>query len=100
MNVIGLMVRMSRRIDNERSCCDSVCVIHPGKGPHVGQLRCACCGRHRGWLSHGAVSWITDQVRKHGVPAGPIDVPALEVAVIDFRRTVSALRTTKKDTHR
>jgi hypothetical protein len=71
MNVIGLMVRMSRRIDNERSCCDSVCVIHPGKGPHVGQLRCACCGRHRGWLSHGAVSWITDQVRKHGVPAGP-----------------------------
>jgi hypothetical protein len=92
MNINGLMVRMSRPIDTEQPCCDNVCVVRPGKGPHVGQLRCAGCGRHRGWLSHGAVSWITDQVRKHGVPTGPIDVSALEVAIIDFRRTMSALR--------
>jgi hypothetical protein len=86
MNVVGLMVRMSRRIDNERPCCDNVCVIHPGKPPHVGELRCAGCGHHRGWLSHGAAEWLADAVREHGTPTGPINVPALDVAILDFRR--------------
>jgi hypothetical protein len=37
---------------NEMPCrCGSTeFIIGPGKGPHVGALRCSCCGKLRRWL--------------------------------------------------
>jgi hypothetical protein len=91
MSIDGLMVRMSRPVDNKRPCCDSVCVIHAGKGPHVGELRCAGCGRHRGWLSKATAIWLADAVHKHGAPTSPINVPWIEIAILEWRRRFQML---------
>jgi hypothetical protein len=70
-NLIGLKI-----IDRERGCCCStdVCVIGASKGPHVGELRCVDCGRHRGWLSKEVFCWLASVVEVFGAPSEPIGV--------------------------
>jgi hypothetical protein len=91
MSIIGLTIRLSRPSDLRRLCCEKLCTIHPGKGPHICELRCATCGRHRGWLSRGAAWWLKNVV-KGGAPTGPITIPILEVALIEFRMRTGATR--------
>jgi len=70
--LIGLKVKLDRPADREQPCCNNICVISAGKGPHAGALHCADCGQHRGWLSKETASWITAVVAKFGAPNGPI----------------------------
>ena len=51
-----------------RRCHDNVATIHPGKGPHAGELLCAMCGAHRGWLSKATGEWVAEVVQRFGPP--------------------------------
>jgi hypothetical protein len=70
----GLKIKLDRPIDRERPCCLNICTIGPARGPHVGELICADCGQHRGWLSQTIAQWIEDVVTRFGAPATPIVV--------------------------
>jgi hypothetical protein len=49
--LIGLRVKLDRPVDRDRPCCRNFCTISFSKGPHAGELICADCGQHRGWIS-------------------------------------------------
>ena len=66
------LIRLDRRTDRERSCCENLATIHVGKGPHGAELRCAGCGRHRGWLPQEFKKFIDELVRRFGAPVEPI----------------------------
>src|SRR5262245_41482280 len=72
--VIGLKVRLDRPVDRERPCCRNICIIGPAKGPHAGELHCADCGQHRGWLSKSTAQWIEHVATRFGAPTTPIVV--------------------------
>jgi hypothetical protein len=72
--LVGLTVKLDRPVDRERPCCHNVCTIGAGKGPHAGELICASCGRHRGWLSKPTAQWIEHVVTRFGAPTTPIVV--------------------------
>jgi len=72
--IIGLKVKLDRPVDRERPCCRNMCVIGPSKGPHAGELHCADCGQHRGWLSKTTAQWIEHVVTRFGAPTTPIIV--------------------------
>ena len=74
LTLIGLKVKLDRPADRERPCCNNICTIGPARGPHAGELTCADCGQHRGWLSKGTAKWIAAVVAKFGAPNGPIIV--------------------------
>jgi hypothetical protein len=73
-SLIRLKVKFDRPVDREHPCCRNVCIIGAGKGPHTGELRCADCGRHRGWLSKSTAQWIESVVTRFGAPTTPIVV--------------------------
>jgi hypothetical protein len=70
--LMGFKVRLDRPVDRERPCCRNICIIGPAKGPHAGELHCADCGQHRGWLSKATAQWIESVVRRFGAPTTPI----------------------------
>jgi hypothetical protein len=70
----ALQVKLDRPIDRERPCCRNVCSIGPARGPHAGELICAGCGRHRGWLSTTTARWIERVATRFGAPATPVVV--------------------------
>jgi hypothetical protein len=72
--LIGLKVKLDRPVDRERPCCNNVCIISAGKGPHAGELHCADCGQHRGWLSKSTAHWIAHVATCFGAPTTPIIV--------------------------
>src|SRR5215510_16025349 len=74
----GLKIKLDRPIDRERPCCLNICTIGAARGPHTGELRCADCGQHRGWLSNSTAQWIEHVASRFGAPATPIVVRALE----------------------
>ena len=76
--LVGLRVRLDRPIDRDKPCCRNVCEIGPGKGPHVGELFCADCGQHRGWLSKSTGHWIENVVSRFGAPTTPIVIRKAE----------------------
>ena len=73
-NLVGLRVRLDRPVDRDRPCCRNVCSIGASKGPHAGELVCADCGQHRGWLSKSTAEWIESVVTRFGAPTTPIIV--------------------------
>ena len=77
-NPTGLKVKLDRPVDRERPCCRNVCIISAGKGPHAGELHCADCGQHRGWLSKPTAAWIEHVVTRFGAPTTPIIVRKTE----------------------
>ena len=72
--LLGLKVKLDRPIDRERPCCRNVCIIGAGKGPHPGELRCADCGQHRGWLSKSTAQWIEHVATRFRAPTTPVVV--------------------------
>jgi hypothetical protein len=46
-----MLVRLDRSTDQTKPCCENLATIHPGKGPHVAELKCPVCEQHRGWRS-------------------------------------------------
>jgi hypothetical protein len=55
-------------------CGAATAVVGAGKGPHAGELLCAVCDRHCGWLSRPVADWLTSIVNKFGAPDAPIVV--------------------------
>src|SRR5262245_10838658 len=51
------------KVEARKHCCDDVAIVHPGKGPHAGELRCEQCSTHRGWLSKGAADFLLETMR-------------------------------------
>ena len=44
-------VRLDRSIDRQSPCCQNIAIVHPrSEGVHAADLRCASCGKHRGFL--------------------------------------------------
>lgn len=72
--LVGLGVKLDRPVDRDRACCGNIFIIGPGKGPHAGELSCADCGQHRGWISNATAYWIESVVARFGTPATPISV--------------------------
>jgi hypothetical protein len=72
--LIGLKIKLDRPIDRDRPCCRNICIIAAGKGPHAGELHCADCGQHRGWLSKPTAHWIEHIATRFGAPSTPIIV--------------------------
>jgi hypothetical protein len=70
--LVGLQVKLDRPVDCERPCCLNICTIGPARGPHAGELVCAGCGQHRGWLSKPTAQWIEHVVMRFGAPKTPI----------------------------
>jgi hypothetical protein len=66
--LVGLKVKLDRPVDRDNPCCRNICVIRPGKGPHAGELVCADCGQHRGWLSKETARWIEHVATRFGAP--------------------------------
>ena len=59
----------------DRCRCDSnVAQIGPPAGPHLAELRCGTCQRHRGWLPRAAHQFLTETVDKFGRPTEPIAI--------------------------
>jgi hypothetical protein len=73
-NLLGLKVVLDRNIDRAEGCCNNHAIITPGKGPHRYALRCAKCGRHRGWISHKSASFFERLVGIYGEPKKPLVV--------------------------
>jgi hypothetical protein len=71
-DLVGLKVKLDRPVDRDRPCCQNLCVIGNGRSPHAGELRCADCGRHRGWLSKSTAQWIEHVATRFGAPTTPI----------------------------
>jgi hypothetical protein len=61
-----------------RTCCSDIAVIHPGKGPHAGELRCVGCGKHAGWLSKEAATWLSSLLDHF--PQARFDAPTLRIS--------------------
>jgi hypothetical protein len=60
------------RLERDDLCCSNIAEIHPGTKTHAAALRCAGCGKHRGWLPKVAMDFVTDLTSKFGCPAEPI----------------------------
>jgi hypothetical protein len=67
--LVGLAVDLSH---TKLRCHDNIATIAPGKGPHVGEFKCAACGAHRGWLSKATGKWIEDVIERFGRPTVPL----------------------------
>jgi hypothetical protein len=72
--LVGLKVKLDRSVDRERPCCKNICTIGAARGPHAGELNCAACGQHRGWLSKTTARWIEHVITRFGAPTTPIVV--------------------------
>ena len=70
----GLRVKLDRPADHDRPCCTNLCTIGPTKGPHAGELICADCGQHRGWITNDTAYWIESVIARFGTPTTPITV--------------------------
>jgi hypothetical protein len=91
--LIGLKVKLDRPADRERPCCNNVCTIGAGSGPHAGELTCSNCGQHRGWLSQTTAQWIEHVVTRFGAPTTPIIVRKSHTYTKRRRRTQNRTRT-------
>jgi len=54
----GMRLKLERKIDHKKGCCRNFAIVRGGKGPHAAELKCAGCGKHRGWLPHFAANWL------------------------------------------
>src|SRR2546430_2344195 len=68
-NLTGLRVKLDRP-----TCCQNICVIGSGKGPHGARLDCADCGSFCGWVDKGTMCWIESVVLFFGTPIAPTEV--------------------------
>jgi hypothetical protein len=66
--LIGLKVKLDRPVDREAPCCQNICTIGPAREPHAGELICADCGQHRGWLSKSTARWLEHIAARFGAP--------------------------------
>ena len=60
---------------SERCDCGSVnaqiCVCSRGRAASV---RCPMCGKHRAWVSHQTIAFISEIIKRFGRPTAPIKI--------------------------
>lgn len=83
-DLVGMTVRLERAVDYKRPCCRNLARIHPGKRPHVGELRCVDCNRHRGWLPKEVKVFLEELTRTTGVAPEPIIIRDAEQKAQDM----------------
>ena len=54
----GMRLNLRRKIDSKKGCCRNFAIVRGGRGPHAAELKCAGCGKHRGWLPHFTANWL------------------------------------------
>jgi len=64
----GTRIKLDRPGDREHARCGNIAVITAGNLPHNAGLVCAGCGRHRGWLSAAAITFIQETQARFGAP--------------------------------
>jgi hypothetical protein len=75
--LVGLTVAIERHI----ICCDNTMIIGAGTAMHAASLRCAKCGRHRGWMPAAAVPFLEQTVAHFGRRTEPIILRAEHMAM-------------------
>ena len=70
----GPLAGLAVRLPDACRCGYDVARIGPPAGPHLADLRCARCERHRGWLPRQAHRFITETIRLFGKPTEPIRI--------------------------
>src|SRR5262245_15301535 len=80
----GLRFKLERKTDDRKGCCTNFAVVHPGKGAHAAELRCAGCGSHRGRLSRETTNWLL-VVLVH-FPAAKTDVHVIRATPVTSAR--------------
>ncbi|MFL6797478.1 MAG: hypothetical protein ACJ8F3_08715 [Xanthobacteraceae bacterium] len=68
--IVGAPVRFAER--NCDRCGHEKALIGEGRGPHAGEILCARCHSHRGWLAKSTAAWLGSVVTKFGAPTTPI----------------------------
>jgi hypothetical protein len=68
------LVGLAVQLPDTCRCGANVARIGPPVGPHLAELRCASCGRHRGWLPRAAHQFLSEIVNKFGRPDTPIAI--------------------------
>jgi hypothetical protein len=72
-SIVGLKLRLDRSCDRgSRGGCDRHGIVGKGHGPYRYSLRCARCGRHRGWIKAAAGDLLTAMHRDGRLTASPI----------------------------
>jgi hypothetical protein len=67
-----LLVQLDRTCDRELPCCSNLATVHERAGVHAADLRCATCGRHRGFLPREAIEFIAETAARFGASTHPI----------------------------
>src|SRR3974390_1606812 len=66
-------VRLARAVDVAAPCCDNLAIVTPRpETMHAAELRCAGCGRFRGWLTREAMSFLEEITHRFGALSIPI----------------------------
>jgi hypothetical protein len=68
----GPLVGLAVQLPDSCRCGRDVVRIGPPVGPHLAELRCARCDRHRGWLPRAAHRLLVETVKQFGRPDTPI----------------------------
>jgi hypothetical protein len=64
-----LRVQLARSADVDHPCCGNLAVVTPRPdNMHAAELRCAGCGKFRGWLSREAFDFLSGVARRWGSP--------------------------------
>ena len=67
-----MQVRLDREIDRREPCHGNIAIIALGKPPHVAEMKCESCGKHRGWLRAEALTFIESLAQQWSAPVEPI----------------------------
>lgn len=68
--LVGLLVSLP----DACKCGADTTRVGPPVGPHLAELRCTRCERHRGWLPRAAHQFLVEAVNKFGRPPEPIAI--------------------------
>ena len=70
----GPLVGLAVKLPDACRCKTNVAQIGAPCGPHLAELRCVRCERHRGWLPREAHQFLTEITSRFGRPTEPIAI--------------------------
>ena len=70
----GPLFGLAVKLPDTCRCNSDVVRIGAPCGPHLAELRCSHCERHRGWLPREAHKFITEIISNFGRPTEPIAI--------------------------